>query len=143
MSVNLERDLKIRWKLLCIYYDRLYSQKREGPDPMYKLAQDEGIDQNIVNANVIYLLDEGLLRGQVSYTSSGALPYVTRIYSTGMQLVEKLYEKSQSNLKPEIKSKLDAIQSTVDRVLTWIELCIKGKNLVPEIIALMKDIPLG
>jgi len=142
MSVNLERDLEIRWKLLCIYYDRLYSQERDGPDPMYKFAQDGEIDQKIVNANVIYLLDEGLLRGDVSYTTAGSHPYVTRIYSSGMKLVEKLYEKSQTNLDSETKSKLDGIQSKVDRVLTWIQLCIKGRHLAPEIIALMKDTPL-
>ena len=142
MSVNLERDLEIRWKLLCIYYDTLYSQERGGSDPMYKFAQDEGIDQKIVNANVIYLLDEGLLRGDVSYTSAGAHPYVTRIYSSGMKLVEELYEKSQSNLDSETKSQLDGIQSKVERVLTWIQLCIKGRHLAPEIIALMKDTPL-
>ena len=142
MSVNLERDLEIRWKILCIYYDVLYSQERQGQDPMYKFAQDEGIDHKIVNANVMYLLDEGLLRGSVSYTTGGQVPSISRIYSSGMKLVEKLYEKSQTNLDSETKSKLDGIQSKVDRVLTWIQLCIKGRNLTPEIIALTKDIPL-
>jgi len=143
MSVNLERDLEIRWKILCIYYDQLYSKDRSGGDPVYKFAKEEGIDQNIVDANVIYLIDEGLLRGDISYTSSGGHPFVTRIYSSGMKLVEKLYEKSQKNLEPEIKSKLDSIQSKTDRVLTWIQLCIKGRNLAPEIIALINDIPLS
>lgn len=139
MSINLERDLEIRWKLLCIYYDQLYSQEKIRPDPMYKFAQDEGIDQKVVNANVIYLLDEGLLRGDISYTTGGQHPYVTRIYSRGMKLVEKLYEKSQQNLDEETKSKLEGIESKVERVLTWIKLCIQGRHLGPEILNLMKD----
>lgn len=142
MSVNIERDLEIRWKLLCIYYDELYSKDRSRPDPAYKLSQDEGIDYNIVNANVIYLIDEGLLHGDISYTTSGSIPSVSRIYSSGMKLVEKLYEKSQKNLDSQTKSKLDSIQSKAERVLTWIQLCIKGRKLAPEIIALIKDTPL-
>jgi len=142
MSVNLERDLKIRWTLLCIYYNKLYSQEKERPDPIFKFAQDEGIDQKIVNANVIYLLDEGFLRGSVSSTRAGELPTVSRIYSSGMKLVENLYKKSLDNLDSETISKLDSTQSTVEKILTWIQLCIKGRNLTPEIIALMKDVPL-
>ena len=38
---------------------------------------------------------------------------------------------------------MDGIQSKSDRVLTWIQLCIKGRNLAPEIIALIKDIPIA
>ena len=142
MSVNLERDLEIRWKLLCIYYNQLYSQERTRPDTKIKLAQDEGIEQKVVNANIIYLLDEGLLRGTISYTTGGQVPFVSRIYSRGMKLVENLYEKSQESLNEETKSKLEGIESNVERVLTWIKLCIQCKHVVPEILNLMKDTPL-
>lgn len=142
MSVNLERDLAIRWKLLCIYYDRLITNSRERPDPVYKLAQDEKIDISVVYANTIFLIEENLLRGTISHTTGGAIPFVTRINSTGMKLVERLFEESQKSLDSETQTKLAKLESKTDKVLEWIKVCIQGKNIVQEIWALIKNIPL-
>jgi len=143
MSVNLDRDLAIRWKLLCTYYDKLYSNSRERPDPVYKLAQDEKIDISIVYANTIFLIEENLLRGTISHTTGGAIPFVTRINSSGMKLVERLFEESLKNLDVETQTKLAKLESQADKVLEWIRVCIQGKNIVQEIWTLIKNIPLS
>ena len=139
MSVNLERDLEIQWKLLCIYYDKLYSLSKEGPDPTYKLAQDENIDYRIINTNVICLIDEHFLEGTINYTTAIPIATVTRINSRGIKLVEKLYQKSYDSLNDETKSKLDSIQSKTERVCSWIKSCIQVRQIIPEILSLMKD----
>ena len=61
MSVNLERDLSIRWKILCVYYDKMYSESKEKINPLYKMAKEENVDHKIITANAIFLHDENYL----------------------------------------------------------------------------------
>jgi len=138
MEINQERDIKIRTTLLLEFYARLYGQSENSTMHWYVMPELKDIDNKILDANAIYLIDEGFVRGGVDYAGEHSLPYITRINSRGMKLVEQLVIKSEENI-PEIKDELKDKQSIQDKVVSFVSYCVKHKDTAIGILDIAKD----
>jgi hypothetical protein len=137
MEINQERDIKIRTILLFEFYNQLYGQSKN-TGHYYILPELQDIDNQIIDANAIYLIDENLVRGDVEYAGSNSLPYITRINSTGMKLVENLVLKSEENI-PEIKEELKNKSSIQDKVVSVVSYCLQHKEIALNVVDIAKD----
>jgi len=138
MEINQERDIKIRTTLLFEFYNQAYGQSKNVGLHYYVIPELKDIDNQIIDANAIYLIDEGLVRGGVEQAGSNSFPYITRINSTGMKLVENLVLKSEENI-PEIKEELNNKSSIQEKVVSVVSFCLKHKETALSILSIAKD----
>ena len=73
--------------------------------------------------------------------ASHSFPWITRINPTGMKLVERIVDESESKI-PELQGKLKDKTGTQDRVLGFIAYCFKFKDFPTEILDVAKKIVL-
>jgi len=138
MEINQERDIKIRTTLLFEFYNQAYGQSKNVGMHYYVIPELQDIDNQIIDANAIYLIDENLVKGGVETAGSSSFPYITRINSTGMKLVENLVLKSEKNI-PEIKEELKNKSSIQDKVVSVVSYCLQHKEIGFSIINIAKD----
>jgi hypothetical protein len=118
--ISMDND-EIRLIILFNYYNSLHQGEEEWDNPLNELKD---VSESVINANLIYLIDKGLLRGKVEYTNIGSIPFVTRITDLGMDKVELIVKNSEKE-DASLAEKLDQINSTSDRVLKFSETCLK------------------
>ena len=138
MEINQERDIRIRTTILFEYYNRLYGKSENPEIHFYNFPELKDIDNDIISANAIYLIDENFVRGGVDVAGVHSFPWITRINSTGMKLVESLVLKSEEKI-PELKEELKDKSSTQDRVIAFISYCVKHKDIPLTVIDIARD----
>jgi len=118
----LEND-EIRLILICEYYNALFSgtQVRNYSN----IPSLTNISDSAIRANVIYLIDKGLLRGEISYTTSGAIPFISRITDLGIDKVELIVKKSENEVDEDIANRIKQAGTTAEKVLKFTEYCLK------------------
>ena len=109
--------------MLCEYYNALFSGKQVRN--YYQIFSLTNILDSVIDANVIYLIDKGLLRGQISYTIVGAIPFVSRITDLGINKVELIVKQSENELEEPIAQQLKQASTTSEKVLKFTENCLK------------------
>jgi len=114
---------EIRLILLCEYYNALFSGKQVRN--YYQIFSLTNILDSVIDANVIYLIDKGLLRGEISYTIVGAIPFVSRITDLGINKVELIVKRSENELEEPIAQQLKQASTTSEKVLKFTENCLK------------------
>jgi len=114
---------EIRLILICEYYNALFSGKQVRN--YHQISSLTNITDSVINANVIYLIDKGLLRGEISYTTSGAIPFITRITDLGIDKVELIVKRSENEVDENIANKIKQAGTTAEKVLTFTESCLK------------------
>lgn len=136
LDIDKERDVRIKTILLFEYYKQLYGE--DSGVYHYVLPELKDIDNQIIDANVIFLIDENYLRGTVEYTNAGAIPFITRINSKGMKLVESIVEKAETFEGLE-KSQSKDFGSTKEKILFYIGSILKNPQLQVELFNSTKD----
>lgn len=121
-EIPTEND-EIRLILLCEYYNALF--RGEQISNFHQISGLTNTDNSVVNANVIYLIDKQLLRGQISYTTAGAIPFVSRITDFGIDKVELIVKQSENELEEPIAQQLKQASTTSEKVLKFTENCLK------------------
>ena len=139
--IHKETDVKIRTILLFEYCKRSYGQSDNPEMHFYVIPELRDIDNEIIKANAVYLIAENLVRGGVDEDASHSFPWITRINPTGMKLVERIVDESESKI-PELQDKLKDKTDTQDRVLGFITYCFKFKDVPIEILDVAKKIVL-
>ena len=137
--IDKEIDVEIRTILLFEYCKRAYGQSDNPEMHFYVIPELRDIDNEIIKANAIHLIDENLVRGGVDQDTSHSFPWITRINSTGMKLVERIVDESESKIS-ELQYELKSKTSTQDRVLGFITYCFKFKDIPTRILYIAKDI---
>ena len=138
MTIDITRDIKIRTIILFEEYNRLYGQSENSTLHQYALPELTDIPNEIIDANMIYLIDERLVRGVVEQAGPNSFPSITRINSTGMRLVEQLVEKSAQEI-PEVNESLKDIVTIKERATKYVTNCLSNPALTIKIIELAKD----
>lgn len=90
----MEHD-EIRFRFLRVLYEKYYGGHARlplNPTEIIKEAGLDSINQNLVNGDVIYLRDKGLVNGE--YTLGPTLPYYVTISSYGIDTVEMIMKES-------------------------------------------------
>ena len=139
--IDKERDVNIITILLFEYYKRSCGKSDNSEMHFYGIPELRDIDNQIIKANAIYLIDENLVRGGVDQDASHSFPWITRINSTGVKLVERIVDESESKiseLQDELKDKIN----TQERVLGFITYCFKYDYIPIGILNIAKDIVL-
>ena len=137
--IDNEIDVEIRIILLFEYCKRAYGQSVNPEMYFYVIPELRDIDNEIIKANAVHLIDENLVRGGVDQDASHSFPWITRINSTGMKLVERIVDESESKIS-ELQYELKNKTSTQDRVLGFITYCFKFKDIPIGILDIAKDI---
>lgn len=136
-----ETDVKIRTILLFEYCKRSYDQSDNPEMHFYLMPELLDIDNKIIKTNAVYLIDENLVRGGVDEDASHSFPWITRINPTGLKLVERIVDESESKI-PELHEELKDKMDTQDRILSFITYCFKFKDVPAEILDVAKKIVL-
>ena len=139
--IGKETNVKIRTILLFEYCKRSYGQSDNPEMHFYVIPELRDIDNEIIKPNAVYLIAENLVRGGVDEEDSHSFPWITRINPTGMKLVEKIVDESESKI-PELQDKLKDKTDTQNRVLDFIAYCFKFKDVPIEILDVAKKIVL-
>jgi hypothetical protein len=82
------RNDEIRAKILRIFYDFEMTHPGEYMNPGYLPQQLAGISQNLIDTNLLYLCDSGLLHGE-AYTIGSTTPGMVKITPIGIDVVER------------------------------------------------------
>jgi len=114
---------EIRLILICEYYNALFSGKQVRN--YHQISSLTNIHESVIDANVIYLIDKQLLRGQMSYTTAGVIPFVSRITDFGIDKVELIVKQSENELEEPIAQQLKQASTTSEKVLKFTENCLK------------------
>jgi len=139
--IGKETDVKVRTVLLFEYCKRSYDQSDNPEMHFYVIPELRDIDNEIIKANAVYLIAENLVRGGVDEDASHSFPWITRINPTGMKLVERIVDESESKI-PELRGKVKDKTDTEDRVLGFIAYCFKFKDFPTDILDVAKKIVL-
>ena len=134
-----ETNVKIRTTLLFEYCKRSYGKSDNPEMHFYKMPELRDTDNEIIKANAVYLIAKNLVRGGVDEDASHSFPWITRINPTGLKLVERIVDESESKI-PELQDKLKDKTDTQDRVLGFIAYCFKFKDVPTEILDVAKKI---
>ena len=137
--IGKETDVGIRTILLFEYCKRSYGQSDNSEMHFYVIPELHNIDNEIIKANAVYLIDENLVRGGVDEDASHSFPWITRINPTGLKLVERIVDESESKI-PELQEELRDKMNTQDRVLSFITYCFKFKDVPTDILDVAKKI---
>ena len=87
--MNENMDEKIRKIILSEYYSRLKGCSKIPQMHMYNFPELKEIDNEIIFKNAKFLIDENLVRGGIDEEKNHLFPWITRLTSTGIELVEK------------------------------------------------------
>ena len=87
--MNENMDEKIRKIILSEYYSRLKGDSKISQMHMYNFPELKEIDNKIIFKNAKFLIDENFVRGGIDEEKDHLFPWITRLTSTGIELVEK------------------------------------------------------
>ena len=93
MKEENELNAKIQKIILLEYYSRLHGQSKNPEMHFYNLPELKEIDNQVIETNAIYLIDENFVRGGVDEEGERKFPWITRLLPKGITFVEKLITK--------------------------------------------------
>lgn len=136
-----EMDVKIRVIILLEYYKRSCGQSVNPEMHFYVIPELQDIDNKIIESNATWLIDENLVRGGVDVGDSHSFPWITRINSSGIELIKKIVDESELKI-PELQDELNGKTTIQDRILGFIIYCFKFKEIPVNVSKIAQDIVL-
>lgn len=88
---------ELRFRILFEYYNDFHSP---GGD-VHEKIRAIGADENEMRAAQIWLIDERCVEGSVRHYSTGLLPFIGRINSTGITFVERVMDGAFTEISGE------------------------------------------
>tara|TARA_B110000438_G_scaffold177848_1_gene169941 strand:+ start:153 stop:416 length:264 start_codon:yes stop_codon:yes gene_type:complete len=82
-------DEQIRKIILIEYYKREKGISKNPETHMYNFPELKEIDNKNIFQNAKYLIDENLVRGGVDEEENHSFPWITKLTSIGIELMEK------------------------------------------------------
>ena len=92
MEENTE-NIKIRKIILFEYYSRLHGKSKNPEIHFFNIPELKEVDNEIITANAIYLIDENFVRGGIDVEGEQKFPWITRILPKGITFVKQLITK--------------------------------------------------
>ena len=135
--IDNKQDVLIRVILLFEYYKRSCGKSNNPEMHFYVIPELREIDNKIIEVNATFLIDNNLVRGGVDVDASHSFPWITRINSTGVNLIEKIIHESKLNII-ELKDESDP----QDKILDFITYCLKFKEVPKSVLSAAKNIVL-
>lgn len=99
------------------------------------------MDNEIIKANAVHLIDENLVRGGVDDDGTKTFPWIRRITPTGMQLIQRLADESKSNI-PELHDKLKNKEDSMGKTLEFMAYCLGSDEFPAKVLDIAKNIVL-
>ena len=92
MEENTE-NIKIRKIILFEYYSRLHGKSKNPEIHFFNIPELKEVDNEIITANAIYLIDENFVRGGIDVEGEQKFPWIIRILPKGITFVKQLITK--------------------------------------------------
>jgi hypothetical protein len=122
---------QIRLSILYQYYRAMFNGQRD------RLENPElkDIPDTVINANLVYLLDKGLINGGKSYSDDGQA-YATPIDITarGMDVVENILNQSLEKLDQNVSSEIKKESTTNKKLDKLYEKCAKVEPVLEIVV---------
>ncbi len=137
-SQHTETDGMIRVLILFEYCKRSFGKSNNPEMHFYVIPELQDVDNEIIKTNAVHLIDENLVRGGLDDDGSQTFPWIRRITPKGIDIIEKLTNESESlipELHDELKNKIDPR----DKILNFIEYCLKTDNLPSNVLHVAKN----
>ena len=139
--LDFELDAKIRTIILFEYCKRSYGQSDNPEMHFYIIPELCNTDNEIIKVNAVHLIDENFVRGGVDDDGRQTFPWIRRITPTGMELIQRLADESESNI-PELHEKLKDKADPKDKMLEYISYCQSYDEFPLKVLNIAKDIVL-
>ena len=107
----------------------------------YIIPELRDTDNEIIKTNAIYLIDNNLVRGGIDDDGSHTFPWIRRITSSGIRLMEKLADESSSDV-PELQDVQNDKIEKQDMILRFISYCAKTDVLPGKVLEIAKNVGL-
>lgn len=123
---------EIRLSILSQYYRAKFNGKGYG-EREENLELKE-IPHDIINANLEYLVDKGLINGKKSYTTGGIIVFPSDITARGMDIVEMIVKESLTKLELPIVAEIKNEGTTPKMLEKLNEKCLKYSAVLDIVI---------
>jgi len=110
MAKILSND-EIRLILLDDYYNDMYVESQR---KIMKHTRLENVESTNLNGNQIYLIDKGLLDGNVEFAGANSIAFPSRITATGVDIVERILHASIPKLSETLPKIVESISKVGD-----------------------------
>ena len=121
---------EIRLSILFQYYRAAFNGKGYGDRE--ENPELKNIPREVITPNQVYLVDKNLINGKKLYTSGGVSVSTSDITAWGMDIVEKIMNKSLDELDQDVSSEIMKEDLNNKKLDKFYEKCVK--------VALMCDI---
>lgn len=119
---------QIRLSILYQYYRAKFNGKGYGEREENKELKD--VPREIINANLDYLVDKGLINGEKTYVSGGILVIGSDITARGVDVVENILNQSLENLEQSISLEIKKENTTNKKLDKLYEICTKAEPVL-------------
>lgn len=131
---------EIRLVLLAQYYRVMFTTNEYGSLPLDPLLK--GISGPVIYANMVYLIDKGLIDGRIHYGST-VYPILNRITAHGVDAIEEIMDKSLVKMGTEEASEIKAEHDPGTKFSKFCDLCIKAAPLCETVANVARAVFVG
>lgn len=119
---------QIRLSILSQYYRAKFNGKGYGSKE--ENLELKEIPHEIINANLEYLVDKGLINGKKSYTTGGIIVFPSDITARGMDIIEKILNQSLTELDQNISAEIKKESTTNKKLDKLSEISAKAEPVL-------------
>lgn len=124
---------QIRLSILSQFYMAMFNG--EGGPRVNDNPELKGISEPVITANLVYLLDKGLINGEKRYADSGrAVVFTSDITAKGMDIIESIINQSIDKLEPQISAEIKTENTTPKRFEKLNDVCQKNAPILDVVI---------
>ncbi len=134
-------NARIRIVILFEYCKRSFGKSDNPEMHFYVIPELREIDNDAIKTNAIYLIDNNFVRGGIDDDGSQTFPWIRRITSTGMVLIEKITDECLSSFPKCSEDQIDKTKKQ-DKILRFITECMKTKVFSEKVLSLAKNLGL-
>ena len=134
-----ETDTRIRLIILFEYCKRSFDESDNPEMHFYVIPELRDIDNEIIKANAVCLIDKNLVRGGLDDDGNQTFPWIRRITPAGMDSIQRLVCESEL-IVPELRDKLKGKTESRDRILGFISFCFRTDEFPAKILQTAKDV---
>jgi hypothetical protein len=139
---NIMDNDQIRLSILRQFYNSMYTG--QGHPNVRNNPELAGILEPVIEANVLYLWDKGLIEGEKVVEDGGRSFVVTSdITSRGMDVVESIVNRSLSEIKPDVSKEIKEETTPNGKLDKLYEACKKATPVAETVMSIVRLILSG
>ena len=138
---DVKTNSKIRTVILFEYCKRSFGKSNNPEMPFYMIPELRDIDKDVIKTNAIHLIDNNLVRGGIDDDGSQTFPWIRRITSNGMEIIENMTDESMLGAH-ELQDAEIGKTKKHDKIFRFISQCFETKVFPDKVLIIAKTLGL-